>query len=86
MVSLFHIFYACLEFRFPDVETNPGPWRPVPEACRMLCSNVRGLSKNLSDVTAASSQYDLLLCSETLVLDRCHMSELLVHGFGRPNP
>ena len=77
MVSLYIIFYACLELRFPDVDTNPGPRRPVPMACRMLCSNVRGLSKNLSDVTVASAQYDLLLCSETLVSDRHHMSELL---------
>ena len=84
MVSLYLIFYACLELRFPDVETNPGPRRPVPEACRILCSNVRCLSKNLSDVTVASSQCDLLLCSETLVSDRRHMSELLVPGFHRP--
>ena len=41
-------------------------------------------AKNLSDVTVASSQYDLLLCSETLVSDRRHMSELLVPGFGCP--
>ena len=66
MVSLHLIFYACLELWFPDVETNPRPRRPVPGACRILCSNVRGLSKNLSDVTVAVSQYDLLLCSETL--------------------
>ena len=84
MVSLYLIFYACLELRFPDVETNPGPRRPVPGACRKLCSNVRGLSKNLRDVTVASAQCDLLLCSETLVSDRGHMSELLVAGFGRP--
>ena len=64
------------------METNPGSRRPVPGACRILCSNVRGLSKNLSDVTVASSQYDLLLCFETLVSDR-HISELLVPGFGR---
>ena len=32
----------------------------------------------------ASPQYDLLLCSETLVSDRRHISELLVPGFGRP--
>ena len=32
----------------------------------------------------ASSQYDLLLCSETLVSDRRHISEFLVPGFGRP--
>ena len=35
-------------------------------------------------MTVASSQYDLLLCSETLVLDRRHISEFLVPGFGRP--
>ena len=66
------------------LETDPGPRRPVPEACRILCINVRGLSKNLSNVTVASSQYDLLLCSETLVSDRRHLSELMVPGFGRP--
>ena len=63
------------------METNPGLWCPVPESCRILCSNVWGLSKNLGDVALASSQYDLLLCSETLVSDRRHMSELLVPGF-----
>ena len=84
MVSVYLIFYACLELRFPDVETNPGPRRPVPGACRILFSNVRGLSKNLSDVTVASSQYDLLLCSETLVSNRRHISVMLVSGFGHP--
>ena len=33
--------------------------------------------------TLASSQYDILLCSETLVSDLHHVSELLVPGFGR---
>ena len=32
----------------------------------------------------ASSQYDILLYSETLVSDLRHVSELLVPGFGRP--
>ena len=32
----------------------------------------------------ASSQYDILLCSETLISDMCHVSELLVPGFGHP--
>ena len=66
------------------METNPGPRRPVPEACRILCSNVRGLSWNLSDVTVASSQYDLVLCSETLVSARRHISEFLVPEFFGP--
>ena len=50
---------------------------------RILFSDVRGLSKNLSDVTVASSQCDLLLCSDTLVSDRRDISELKVPGFGR---
>ena len=66
------------------METNPGHPHPVPEACRILCRNTLGLSKNLSDVTVASFQYKLLLCSETLVSDIRHISELLVPGFGRP--
>ena len=44
---------------------------------------MRGLAGNLSDLTVASSQYDILLCSETLVSDMRHVSELLVPGFGR---
>ena len=62
------------------METNLGPGRPVPG----VYSNVQGLFRNLNDLTVASSQYDLLLCSETLVSDRCQVSELLVPGFGRP--
>ena len=67
-------FYSCLRLRFPDVETNPGPRPPVAASCRILCSNVRGLSGNLSDLAVASSQY------ETLVSDLRHVSELLVPG------
>ena len=44
---------------------------------------MRGLSRNLSDLTVASSQF-YLLCSETLVSDGSHISGLLVHGFGHP--
>ena len=77
-------FYSCLRLRFPDVETNPGPRRLVAASCRILCSNVRGISGNLSDLDVASSQYDILLCSETLVSDLRNVSELLVPGFSRP--
>ena len=66
------------------METNPGPRRPVPAVCRILCSNVRGLAGNLSDLTVALSQYDILLCSETLVSDMRHVSEVLVPGFCCP--
>ena len=65
MDFLYLIFYSCLRLRFLDVETNHGPRRPVPAVCRILCSNVRGLAGNFSDLTVASFQYDILLCSET---------------------
>ena len=44
-----------------------------------------GLAGNLRDLTVASSHYDILLCSEILVSDMRHVSELLVPGFGRPS-
>ena len=84
MDFLYLIFYGCLRLRFLDVETNPGPRRPAPVVCRILCSNVRGLAGNLSDLTVASSQYDILLCSETLVSDMRHVTEVLVPDFGPP--
>ena len=84
MDFLYLSFYGCLRLRFLDVETNPGSRRPVPAVCRILCSSVRGLAENLSDPTVTSSQYDILLCSETLVSDMRHVSEVVVPGFGRP--
>ena len=84
MDFLYLIFYGCLRLQFLDVETNPGPRRPVPAVCRILSSNVRGLARNLSDLTVAPSQYGILLCSETLVSDMRHVLEVLVPGFCRP--
>ena len=83
MEYLCHIYYACLRLWFLDAEINPGTRRHVPAVCRILCSNVRGLARNLSDLTVVSSQYDIPLCSETLVSDTRHVLELLVPG---PNP
>ena len=56
----------------------------VPAVCRILCSNVRGQTGNLSDLIVASSQYDIVLLCSTLVLDMRHVSEVLVPSFGRP--
>ena len=47
----------------------------------VTCS-VQGFSGNLSDVTVASSRYDIFLCSE--ITDMRHVSKLLVTGFARP--
>ena len=78
------IFYSCLRLRFLDVETDPGLRRPVRTVCRILCSNRRGLAGNLSDLTLASSQYDILFYCETLVLDMHRVLELQVPHFDRP--
>ena len=43
-----------------------------------------GLARTPSDLTVASSQYYILLCSETLVSDMRRVSEVLVPGFCRP--
>ena len=80
MDFLYLIFYACLRLQFLDVETRPRPRRPVPAVCRILYSNVWGMALNLSGLTVASSQYDILLCSESLVSDMLHVLELLVPG------
>ena len=66
------------------MKTNPDLRRPVPDVCRILCSNMRGLAGNLGDLTVASSQYYILLGSEILISDMRHVSEFLVTGFGRP--
>ena len=63
------------------METNPGPQHSVPAVYRILCRNVWVLARNLSDLTVVSSQYDILLCFETLVSDMHHMSQLLVQRF-----
>ena len=80
MEFFYLIFYACLRLRFLDVETHPDPQRSVPDVCRVTCSNVLDLAGNVSELTL--SQYDMLLCFETLVSDKrlwfqMRLSELL---------
>ena len=45
---------------------------------------MQSLAGNLSDLTVALSQYDILLYFETLVSDMRQVSEVLVLGFCRP--
>ena len=75
--SNYLIFIACLMLLFLDVEANPGRRHFVPAVCWILCSNVRGLSGNLRELTLATSQYLILLCSEIFVSDMRHMWEFL---------
>ena len=43
---IFFFFIVAITVWFLDVETNPGPQRPVPDVCRIVRSNVRGLARN----------------------------------------
>lgn len=85
---LHHDFFCCSPFLYflillsGDIESNPGPSRH--KFCRLLYCNIRGLHGNLLDLAAVSSQFDIVCCSETLVTDRRHVSELLLPNFGRP--
>ena len=65
---IYLIFYAYQNLRFLDVGSNQGEQRLVPALCRILCSNVFCWSGKLSDLTVASSQYVILLCSETFTV------------------
>ena len=49
-----------------------------------LCLHEASVSGCRDDLTLASSQYDILSCSETLVSDMRHVLELLVPWFDRP--
>ena len=83
-IRISDFFYACLRLQFPNA--NPGRgglFRLSADYSVVMCSNVP-LAGNLSDLTVVSSQYDILFCSETLVSDSRHVSELLVPGFGCP--
>ena len=81
-------FCYCYYFLFillilsGDVELNPGPAR-APR-CRIMYHNIRGLYANLSELQIASRDYDIILCSETLVSSRRHVSELLLPDFNKP--
>ena len=77
-MKLIFIFYACLRLPFLDVVTNPDPLGPVPGICRILCSTVRALAGNLSDLIEALSQYDILARQRTVL-----QSILQTSGTGR---
>ena len=66
--------------RCGDIHENPGPKREFS----ILYTNIRGLSANINDLRAASTKYDLLLCSETIVSDFRHNSELRISQFNKP--
>ena len=60
------------------VNPDPGSDRRV----RVLYSNIRGLHANLEELAVAVSDYYVLICAESKVSDRRHLSELRIPCFG----
>ena len=60
-----------------DIELNPGP-NNISSKCRVLYLNIRGLYNNISELQIVSQNYDIFLCSETLVSSRKHVSKVPV--------
>ena len=63
-----------------DIELNPGISSDI--RVRVLYSNVRGLHAKLDELAVAGSDYDVLVCAETNISHRRHLSELRIPGFG----
>ena len=78
-----YLFLLLLLLLCGDIELNPGPRNSLTE-CRVLYQNIRGLYRNISDLQVVSQQYDIVLCSETLVSNRRHAAELILPGFSKP--
>ena len=49
----------------------------------VLYSNIRGLHANLNELAVSGSDY-VLVCAESKVSDRHHLSEIRIPGFGNP--
>ena len=64
-----------------DIESNPGP--SSDRRVRVLYSNIRGHHANLDKLPVAGSDY-VLICAESKISDRRHLSELRIPGFGYP--
>ena len=78
----FHLSYwlRLLLIVTGEIESNPGPGSNT--RVRVLYSNIRRLHANLDELAVAGSDYNFLVCAESKVSDRRHLSELPISGFG----
>ena len=86
IVVILHIDFIVLLLLilFGDIELNPGPVTGRNRQCRVLYLDIQGLYGNLHDLIVASKGFNILFCSETLVSNFRHISELAIPGFKRP--
>ena len=71
------LFIVCGE-----IESNPGP--ASERRVQILYSIIRGLHANLDELTVSRSEYAVMVCAESKIFDRRHLSELRIPGFGCP--
>ena len=64
MGSFFHdiVCLSIIILLAGDVELNPGPYSQRAKCCRILYANIRGLYKNIKDLTMAAANHDIVLC------------------------
>ena len=81
---LFYISYwlRLLLIVCGDIESNSG--LGSDRTVRVLYSNIRGFHDNLDELAVTGSDCDILVCAESNVSDRRHLSELRIPGFGCP--
>ena len=88
LISLFVFFYCAnltsLLLLSGDIHQNPGPHQIKNKIGRVAYANVRGLYRNLNDLIVLSSNFDIILCSETLVSNFRNINELLLPNFNKP--
>ena len=63
-----------------DVESDPDPG--IDKRVLVLHYSILGLHANLDQLAVAGSDYDALVCTESKVSDRRHLSEPRIPGFG----
>ena len=80
-IKINFFYYLSCWLRLLLIVCGPGSDKRV----QILYSNIRGLHANLDELTAAASDYDVLVCAESKVSDRCHLLELRIPGVGSPN-
>ena len=85
-------FYWCCNFSYfhlflllcGDIESDPGPHHNSGH-CRVAYANIRGLYGNLNELMFVSPNYDVIMCSETLVSERRNIHEILLPDFDKPH-
>ena len=84
LLLLFYLFYwlRLLLIVCGDIESNLGTGSD--RRVRVLYCNICGLDANLDELAVTGSDYDVLVCAESKVSDRRHLSELRIPGFGCP--